>query len=82
LDFDFSFFVGPAAVMTGVLFEVFAEISPASTDADHNALAVLANKADKELDWGFARAARQVIESCFGISVLWPRSRVFGVCGG
>jgi hypothetical protein len=49
-------------VVCGVFFEVFAEVGPATANAHHDALPMLTDAADKELDGGFAVGARKVIE--------------------
>jgi hypothetical protein len=37
-------------MVAGILLEILAKIRPSTTDAHHDALAVLSNTADEELD--------------------------------
>jgi hypothetical protein len=71
---------GAAKVMSGVLLEILAEICPATADADHDALTVLAYTADEELDRRFAVGAREVVNLDLLVAALMAETGVAPIC--
>ena len=56
LDLEPAFRNRALSVMDGILFQVLAEISPATTDSHHYSFAAFTDKTNVQLDWGtFAR---------------------------
>ena len=68
--------------MGGVVLQVLAKISPPATNAYHDALAVLAHAADKELDGRLTRRPREVVHLDVLLGALRARPRVLSVSGG
>jgi hypothetical protein len=65
--------------MASIFFEIFTQISPASTNSHHHSLTLFTNQADEKFDGSLSSATRKMIELDLGIAVLRAGSWVFSI---